>query len=196
MENLKKLFAVQIIVMIVTLHMVQSQVIGTDCNGKDYLCLDDRRFQTCIDFGNGNMQTIDEETLPCPRGTFCTNSGRSRCILPEPSTEAQENTESESTATPESNPEAMTASENPSDVTDTVSETAVVEGSTPNSSNNPETTNASEDNADSTVTETPNYEPDEDIVFPQKSTASLKVGSSSGAYFKIQIVAFLWFMIM
>lgn len=64
---------------IITLRSARSQAAGTDCNGRDYLCLDDRLFQICIDFGDGKTQTVDDEAQSCPRGTFCSNTGRFEC---------------------------------------------------------------------------------------------------------------------
>lgn len=79
MDNLKKLLVVQLLVLIITLRTARSQAAGTDCNGRDYLCLDDRRFQICIDLGAGKTETVDTEAQSCPRGTFCSNTGQFEC---------------------------------------------------------------------------------------------------------------------
>lgn len=58
---------------------VRPQTGGTDCHGKDYLCLDDVRFQLCVDYGDGKPTTVNDEVQLCPAGTFCSNSGQFEC---------------------------------------------------------------------------------------------------------------------
>ncbi|XP_055644747.1 mucin-19-like [Toxorhynchites rutilus septentrionalis] len=83
MEYLVKSLALQFIVLIAMQPLVRSQAVGTDCGGKQFLCLDDTRFQVCTDInGSGRTETVDGITQSCPPDKYCSNDGRFECDWP------------------------------------------------------------------------------------------------------------------
>ncbi|XP_049530697.1 uncharacterized protein LOC125948550 [Anopheles darlingi] len=79
MDFVFKAFFLQFLVLGLLLQVVRPQTGGTDCRGKDYLCLDDVRFQLCVDYGDGRPVTVNDEVQQCPTGTFCSNGGHYEC---------------------------------------------------------------------------------------------------------------------
>ncbi|XP_058062956.1 fibrous sheath CABYR-binding protein-like [Anopheles bellator] len=101
---------VQFLALGLLVPLVRPQTGGTDCNGKDYLCLDDVRFQLCVDYGNGRPTTVNDEVQQCPAGTFCSNSGHFECdsFVPPSTTAAPQVGDAEPATEPtESAPEVV-----------------------------------------------------------------------------------------
>ncbi|XP_052901879.1 mucin-5AC-like [Anopheles moucheti] len=104
MDFVFRAFFLQFLVFGLLVSHVRPQTGGTDCHGKDYLCLDDVRFQLCVDYGDGKPTTVNDEVQNCPQGTFCSNSGHYECdsfVPPSTTAEPHVNVDDDATAQPE-----------------------------------------------------------------------------------------------
>uniref|UniRef100_A0A182W0S7 Chitin-binding type-2 domain-containing protein n=1 Tax=Anopheles minimus TaxID=112268 RepID=A0A182W0S7_9DIPT len=112
MDFVFRVFFLQFLIFGLLVSHVRPQTGGTDCHGKDYLCLDDVRFQLCVDYGDGKPTTVTDEVQVCPQGTFCSNSGHFECdSFTPPSTTAEPhvNVDESATAQPENEENATDA---------------------------------------------------------------------------------------
>ncbi|XP_053671488.1 retinitis pigmentosa 1-like 1 protein [Anopheles nili] len=103
MDFVFKVFFLQFLIFGLLVPNVRLQSGGTDCRGKDYLCLDDVRFQLCVDYGDGRPTTVNEEVQQCPQGTFCSNAGQYECdsfVPPSTTAEPHVNVDDSATAQP------------------------------------------------------------------------------------------------
>ncbi|XP_049277795.1 cell surface glycoprotein 1-like [Anopheles funestus] len=104
MDFVFRVFFLQFLIFGLLVSHVRPQTGGTDCHGKDYLCLDDVRFQLCVDYGDGKPTTVNDEVQHCPQGTFCSNSGHFECdsfVPPSTTAEPHVNVDDDATAQPE-----------------------------------------------------------------------------------------------
>ncbi|XP_065083272.1 uncharacterized protein LOC135705448 [Ochlerotatus camptorhynchus] len=104
MSKMAHLVAILLIVT-TALHVVQPQAVGTDCNGKTFLCLDTQSFQTCSQSSSGQTQTFDTTVNACPVNQLCSNADSSACSS---STTTQAGTTTSTTAQPSTTSQPMT----------------------------------------------------------------------------------------
>ncbi|KXJ69714.1 hypothetical protein RP20_CCG026042 [Aedes albopictus] len=79
MERILVLFLLRFIITFTNLPQVELQAIGTDCNGKKFICIDSNRFQVCADVPGARTETTDDVTHVCALDTFCYNDGMVEC---------------------------------------------------------------------------------------------------------------------
>lgn len=85
--------------------------IGTDCNAKDFICVDQTSFLVCIDDGNGSTLSVDNEVHLCSQGNICDNDQQTECSTTEDQTSTH-STSNSNEATTEDQSQVTNSEEN------------------------------------------------------------------------------------
>ncbi|EAT47862.1 AAEL001021-PA [Aedes aegypti] len=85
MQRVLLLFLLRFIITIISIPHADLQTIGTDCNGKSFICIDSNQYQICIDQPGGRSETVDDVGHLCPPDTYCNNDEVVECGSTKPS---------------------------------------------------------------------------------------------------------------
>ncbi|EAT47864.1 AAEL001042-PA [Aedes aegypti] len=99
-----------LILMLAALRVVHPQAVGTDCNGKTFICLDDLRYQVCWESSSGQTATTDLGVFECDSNQYCSNEDQSACSSTTTTTTQASTTTFSTTTTEESSTVTSTQS--------------------------------------------------------------------------------------
>nr|XP_019543746.2 bypass of stop codon protein 1-like [Aedes albopictus] len=130
----KPLESLTVLILTVTIfHTVHPQSVGTDCNGKTFICLDDVRYQTCSETSTtGQTQTTDLQVFECDSTQYCSNEYQSACSSLA-TTSSTTSTTSTTTVEETTTPLTTTTQESSTTSTSTTTESTTTSSSTTSS---------------------------------------------------------------